>query len=83
MWKKTAKKIDEIKNNAFEENNEAETTKPNETKQDFVSKVATKPIWRLHVIAKNNYGSFIKGEEYEISETVFNNYNGLFEILNK
>ena len=77
MWKK----IKEVKNPAVEEINEAEITKPNETKQDFVSKVATKPIWRLHVVAKNNYGSFEMWKEYEISENMFKNYNGLFEIL--
>ena len=82
MAKKDKKNV-AVENNAVEEINEAETTKPNETKQDFVSKVATKPIWRIHVVAKNNYGTFIKGEEYEISETVFKNYNGLFEILDK
>ena len=76
MWKKVA-----VKNNAVEEINEAEITKPNETKQDFVSKVATKPVWRLHVVAKWNWGSFNKWEEYEISEGVFNLHNGLFEIL--
>lgn len=78
MWKKT-----EVKNNAVVEKNEAEITKPNETKQDFVKKVATKPIWKLHVIAKANWWSFDKWEEYEISEGVFNLHNGLFEILEK
>lgn len=82
MAKKDKKNV-VVENNAVEESNEAETTKPNETKQDFVSKVQTKPIWRIHVVAKNNYGSFQKGEEYEISENVLKNYNGIFEILNK
>jgi len=82
MGKKT-KKIEEVKNNASEEINEAESTKVDEIKQDFSSKVATKPIWRLHVVAKANHGTFNKGEEYEISENVFKNYKWIFEILDK
>ena len=82
MAKKDKKNV-VVENNAVEENNDAEITKPNETKQDFVSKVQTKPIWRIHVVAKANHGTFNKGEEYEISENVFKNYKWIFEILDK
>lgn len=63
------------------ENNEAETTKPEETKQDFAKNVETKPIWKVKVIAKYNRWSFNKGQEYEITKTVLENYDGLFEVL--
>jgi hypothetical protein len=41
---KNEKKIVKVENNAVEENNDAEITKPDETKQDFAKKVETKPI---------------------------------------
>ena len=80
---KNEKKIVKVENNAVEENNDAEITKPYETKQDFAKKVETKPIWRIKVVAKFNRWSFNKWEEYEVSETVFKNYDWLFEVKGK
>ena len=72
---------EEAENDEAKENNEAETTKPEETKQDFVNNVETKPIWKVKVIAKFNRWSFNKGQEYEITKTVLENYDWLFEVL--
>lgn len=72
---------EQAENDEAEENNEAETTKPEETKQDFVNNVETKPIWKVKVVAKYNRWSFNKGQEYEITKTVLENYSGLFEVL--
>ena len=80
---KKEKEIVKVENNAVEENNDAENTKPDETKQDFAKKVETKPIWRIKVVAKFNRWSFNKWEEYEVSETVFKNYDWLFEVKGK
>ena len=80
---KKEKEIVKVENNAVKENNDAEITKPDETKQDFAKKVETKPIWRIKVVAKFNRWSFNKWEEYEVSETVFKNYDWLFEVKGK
>ena len=52
----------------------------NET-NDFKDKIQNTSIERIKVVAKYNNGSFDKGCEYEISKKVFDQYNGLFEIL--
>lgn len=72
---------EQAENDKAKENNEAETTKPEETQQDFTNNVETKPIWKVKVVAKFNRWSFNKGQEYEITKTVLENYDGLFEVL--
>lgn len=49
----------------------------NKSIDNWTVKVAKKT---LKVVAKYNNGSFDKGVEYEITQKVFDNYKGLFEI---
>lgn len=57
------------------------------TKKDRISDVKVTPTivdirsWKIHVKAKYNNGSFKAGQEYFVSQKVFQNYQGNLEII--
>lgn len=48
-----------------------------EVKPTFVDTKA----WKIHVVAKFNHGSFAQWKEYRVSTKVFQNYQGILEVI--